>query len=231
MRPSWLSGSNLTRFDVPGLCNEIWVDKAGIACTDYDQLAGCVLGGGAAVNSGLYWKPHPDDWNVSFPAGWKDPDMQESVNKVFTRIPGTTLPSTDGKLYLPQGYNTISGGLNSAGWTYIVANDQNDKRNKTYGHTTYSFINGERGGPMATYLVTASARKNFALWMNTPVNRVIRTGGHITGVEVVCGSTTGTISVTPNTGRVVLSAGTFGSAKLLWRSKKTAASRPVPRLI
>lgn len=54
--PSWLSGTNLTRFDVPGLCNEIWVDSAGIACTDTDQMAGCVLGGGTAVNAGLWWK-------------------------------------------------------------------------------------------------------------------------------------------------------------------------------
>ena len=56
MKPSWLSGTNLTRFDVPGLCNQIWVDSAGIACTDTDQMAGCVLGGGTAVNAGLWWK-------------------------------------------------------------------------------------------------------------------------------------------------------------------------------
>ena len=54
--PDWLDGTNLTRFDVPGLCNQIWVDSAGIACTDTDQMAGCVLGGGTAVNAGLWWK-------------------------------------------------------------------------------------------------------------------------------------------------------------------------------
>ncbi len=219
MKPSWLSGTNLTRFDVPGLCNEIWADRTGIACTDYDQLAGCVLGGGAAINSALYWKPHPDDWNMSFPPGWKDADMQASVDKVFAMIPGTTTPSADGKIYMPQGYNTISGGLNASGWTFIDANKQNDQRNHTYGHTAYSYIGGERGGPMATYLLQATQRKNFSLWMNAGVQRVVRTGGHITGVEVQCGGTTGVINVTPNTGRVILSSGTFGSAKLMWRSK------------
>jgi len=59
MRPEWLRGTNLTRFDVPGLCNQIWVDSAGIACTDTDQMAGCVLGGGTAVNAGLWWKVCP----------------------------------------------------------------------------------------------------------------------------------------------------------------------------
>lgn len=54
--PKWLNGTGLTRFDVPGLCNQIWVDSTGIACSDTDQMAGCVLGGGTAVNAGLWWK-------------------------------------------------------------------------------------------------------------------------------------------------------------------------------
>jgi cellobiose dehydrogenase (acceptor) len=54
--PKWVQGTNLTRFDVPGLCNEIWEDSAGISCTDTDQMAGCVLGGGTAINAGLWWK-------------------------------------------------------------------------------------------------------------------------------------------------------------------------------
>lgn len=54
--PEWLEGTDLTRFDVPGLCNQIWVDSDGIACSDTDQMAGCVLGGGTAVNAGLWWK-------------------------------------------------------------------------------------------------------------------------------------------------------------------------------
>jgi cellobiose dehydrogenase (acceptor) len=218
MKPSWLSGTNLTRFDVPGLCNQIWADRSGIACTDYDQLAGCVLGGGAAINSGLYWKPHPDDWSVSFPEGWKASDMEAAVKRVFTRIPGTMNPSMDGKVYLPGAYNALSAGLTAGGWKSINANEQNDERNKTFSRATYSFINGERGGPMATYLVTASARKNFALWTNANAKRAVRTGGHITGVEVECGSQTGVIKVTPDTGRVIVSGGTFGSPKFLWRS-------------
>ena len=54
--PEWLKGTGLTRFDVPGLCNQIWVDSLGISCSDHEQMAGCVLGGGTAVNAGLWWK-------------------------------------------------------------------------------------------------------------------------------------------------------------------------------
>lgn len=83
------------------------------------------------------------------------------------------------------------------------------------------YSHGERGGPMATYLVSASERSKFHLIMNTTVNKVIRSSGHITGVQVQAygdGGYQGVINVTPATGRVILSAGTFGSAKILLRS-------------
>ena len=40
MKPAWLEGTNLTRFDVPGLFNQIWRDPKGVACDDYDVMAG-----------------------------------------------------------------------------------------------------------------------------------------------------------------------------------------------
>lgn len=219
--PSWLAGTNLTRFDVPGLCNEIWVDSVNIACQDTDQMAGCVLGGGTAVNAGLWWKPNPIDWDYNFPTGWQSSDMAAATSRVFSRIPGTDHPSKDGQLYYQQGFNVLSNGLKAGGWTSVTANNVPASKNRTYSLTPYMFSNGERGGPMATYLVTAKARKNFSMWTGTSVKRVIRTGGHVTGIEVeayVNGGYAGVVNVTSITGRVVLSAGTFGSAKLLMRS-------------
>lgn len=148
--------------------------------------------------------------------------MAAATSRVFSRIPGTDTPSKDGKRYLQQGFDVLSAGLASSGWTSVVANNVPDQKNHTYTHTPYMFSNGERGGPMATYLVTANARSNFKLWTGTAVKRVVRTGGHVTGVEVEAyrdGGYVGTVNLTPNSGRVILSAGTFGSAKLLLRSK------------
>ncbi|OTB00393.1 cellobiose dehydrogenase protein [Hypoxylon sp. CI-4A] len=221
LKPEWLDGTNLTRFDVPGLCNQIWVDSDGISCTDTDQMAGCVLGGGTAVNAGLWWKPYSLDWDYNFPDGWKSEDMAGATERVFSRIPGTYTPSTDGQLYHQEGFQVIAGGLNSSGWTEVTANDVPDQKNHTFSHTPFMFSSGERGGPMATYLASASERDNFSLWTNTSVKRVIRTDGHITGIEVepyLDGGYSGIINVTADTGRVVLSAGTFGSAKILLRS-------------
>lgn len=221
MKPEWLVGTNLTRFDVPGLCNQIWHDSTGIACDDTDQMAGCVLGGGTAVNAGLWWKPNPKDWDYNFPAGWKSSDVAGATNRAFQRIPGTTTPSTDGKLYRQEGFNVLASGFNQSGWAYVTPNDHPDQKNHTYGHTTYMFSHGERGGPLATYLATAAQRKLFTLWTNTSVTRVVRAGGHAVGVETECygpGGKAGTVNVTPLYGRVIVSAGTFGSAKLLMRS-------------
>ncbi|KAI0388725.1 hypothetical protein F5Y17DRAFT_474158 [Xylariaceae sp. FL0594] len=222
MKPKWLENTNLTRFDVPGLCNQIWVDSAGVACKDTDQMAGCVLGGGLAVNAGLWWKAHPKDWDENFPAGWHDSDLRSATFKTFQRVPGTTRPSLDGKLYVSQGVDTLSAALRRGGWRGLDApNNFPSLKNRTFGSTTYMFSGGERRGPLATYLKTAAERDNFQLWMNTPARRALRTGGKITGVELDCKTsqgTYGTVAVTPDTGRVIVSAGTFGSAKFLMRS-------------
>jgi cellobiose dehydrogenase (acceptor) len=215
------------RFDVPGLFNEIWADPTGIVCTDVDQMAGCVLGGGTAVNSGLWWKPHPADWDTNFPGGWKNSDMANATSRVFAKIPGTYIPSMDGKLYLQQGFDMLTGALNASGYNYIVANDHPDQRNHTYAHSTFMISGAERFGPLATYLWNAHQRKQFTLWENTIARRVVRTGGHATGVEVQCNGAgySGVVPLTPKTGRVILSAGTFGSAKLLFRSTLPCLSR------
>ncbi|EAT82523.2 hypothetical protein SNOG_10188 [Parastagonospora nodorum SN15] len=225
MKPAWLEGTNLTRFDVPGLFNQIWRDPKGVACDDYDVMAGCVLGGGTAVNSALYWKPHPSDFDVNFPTGWKSADMQSLIAKVWDLIPGTINPSRDGKLYLQQGFETVAKGLEAAGFKNVIPNDHPDQKNHTFGHSTFFIENAERHGPLATYLVMAMAREKFHLWTNTNVRRVVREGGHVTGVEVECSQGGavgqgyyGIVKVKPTTGRVVLSAGTMGTPKILFRS-------------
>lgn len=219
--PAWLQGTGLTRFDVPGLCNQIWVDSKGIACDDTDQMAGCVLGGGTAVNAGLWYKPYSLDWDYIFPTGWKSRDIQAASNRVQSRIPGTDAPSTDGKRYYQEGFNVLAGGLTAGGWSKVTANSAPDRKNRTFSNAPFMFAGGQRNGPLATYLTSAKKRSNFNLWLNTSVKRVIREGGHITGVEVEAfrdGGYKGIVPVTSVTGRVVLSSGAFGSAKILLRS-------------
>ncbi|KAM0723891.1 hypothetical protein Q7P37_000881 [Cladosporium fusiforme] len=220
MIPGWLADSNLTRFDVPGLSNEIWAHSDGIACTDYSVMAGCVLGGGTAVNAGLWWNPDPLDFDQTFPEGWKYADIEPAIRRAFDKIPYNERPSADGQLYKAQGYEIVAGALEAAGWQNVSAGAQPEEKNRTYTHPNHMFANGERGGPMATYLVDAKELPNFTLMVNTTVNRVIRDGSEATGVEVEAflpGGQCGNINLASG-GKVVLSAGAFGSPKILFRS-------------
>lgn len=220
VKPKWLDGTNLTRFDVPGLCNQIWKDSDGIACKDTPSMAGCVLGGGTAINAGLWWKPNPADFDQVFPGGWRAGDLNGAVNRVFAKIPGTYVPSKDGKTYLRQGFNTLAVALSSAGWNSVDSSAQPATKHKAYSQTPYMFSNGERGGPMATYLVEASKRSNFKMLTNTGVKRIVRTGGKATGVELEAQTSAGKCGTVKlaDKGRVILSAGVFGTSKILMRS-------------
>ena len=115
----------------------------------------------------------------------------------------------------------LSAGLQAGGWSRITANNSPNLKNRTVSNAPFMYSGGQRGGPLATYLTSAKKRSNFNLWLNTTVKRVIREGGHITGVEVEpfrTGGYQGIVPVTSPSGRVILSAGTFGSAKILLRS-------------
>jgi len=218
--PAWLLGKSLTRFDVPGLCNEIWRNSTGIACDDVDQMAGCVLGGGTAINAGMFFVPQDREWDYNFPAGWKASDISAAKQRLFSRIPGTDTPSKDGKRYIQEPYDILGAAVKKAGWKEVAINSNPNAKNRTYGHAPFMFSNGERGGPLATYLVSAKARSNFKLVMNTMTRRVIRSGSIATGVEVSATSSEGKTGIykLKAGGKVILSAGAFGTAKILFRS-------------
>ncbi|RYF40660.1 MAG: GMC family oxidoreductase [Cytophagaceae bacterium] len=150
--------------------------------------------------------------------------MTSAIRKVRERLPWTDKPSIDKKSYLTNGTKIVLDAFTNQSapnsFRYITANEDPD-RDHTTSHTEFFFQNGEKGGPMATYLVTASRRKNFQLQMNTTVGRVLRKGDTATGVDVQSagpGGLTGTVKLTPESGRVILSAGVFNTFKILIRS-------------
>lgn len=131
----------------------------------------------------------------------------------------------DGKSYLTNGTKiAIDAPTNTSLpnlFRFIQVNDELDDRDRVTSYSEFFFINGEKGGPMATYLVTASKRKNFRLQLNTTVTSILRNGDLATGIEVGAtspGGLTGTIKLTPKTGCVILSAGVFNTFKILLRS-------------
>lgn len=146
--------------------------------------------------------------------------MEEATERAFSRIPWTDHSSQDGILYNQQGADLLSQGLENIGWENVTGNLVPDEKNRTFSHSEYFFLHGERGGPLETYLVSASKRNNFKLALNTTVTRLVRTGGHVSGVQVEAsgpGGWNGTVNLSAE-GRVILSAGVFNTAKILFRS-------------
>lgn len=161
------------------------------------------------------------DWDTQFPHGWKAEDLSAATDRAFQRVPWTNIHSKDGILYNREANDLITKGLVENGWTSVEANNEPDAKRRTVSQSEYFFQHGERGGLLETYLVSAAARGNFKLWTNTLVTRVERGGESVTGVQVEPageGGYNGTVKLAAG-GRVILSAGVFGSAKILFRSE------------
>lgn len=220
-QPTWAAGYNLTKFDIPGLFETMFTDPNPPFwwCKDITVFAGCLLGGGTSINGALYWLPPDSDFTTAqgWPASWVNHGPYTA--KLKARLPSTDHPSTDGKRYLEQTFNVVSQLLNAQGYQNITINDNTNFKDHAYGYSAYDFIAGKRGGPVATYLQTAKVRKNFELRMNTFVWNVVRNGANITGVQTndPCAGPAGVISLNAG-GRVILSAGSLGTPRILFRS-------------
>ncbi|KAJ6504248.1 cellobiose dehydrogenase [Mycena vitilis] len=215
----WLKGTNMTKFDVPGLFESMFTDPNDFWwCKDITVFAGCLVGGGGSVNGALYWLPSDNDFstNAGWPQEWTNHQPYTAALKA--RLPPTDAPSTDGKRYLEEVSTVVSQMLVPQGYRNVTINDSPNSKDHIYGYAAYDFIKGKRGGPVATYLQTALPRSNFKLKMYTNVLNVVRNGSQITGVHT--NDTTvlnGFYPLNPG-GRVILSAGSYGSARILFRS-------------
>ncbi|KAG8683270.1 hypothetical protein FRC09_016182, partial [Ceratobasidium sp. 395] len=219
--PPWPSKTSLTRFDIPGLFEGMFAGSNPYWwCDDVLPFAGCLVGGGTAINGLLYWYPTDAEFATSngWPSGWQS--VSTYLPKVKARLPSTDTPSTDGKRYLTQVYDVVKTLLSKQGYQETTINDNPNAKDHVFGNPAYYTVGGRRNGPMGTYLKTAKARSNFKLMMYTKVLSVVRNGAQITGVQTnntaIGGN--GIIPLTSSKGRVIMAAGAFGTSKLLFQS-------------
>ena len=93
-------------------------------------------------------------------------------------------------------------------------NDVPNDKTKVFGRPEYMYENGQRSGPVKTYLQTSLARPNFHFEHSVQVKRVVRNGKQATGVVAIVQGAQKTINLS-KTGRVVLSGGALFSPQLL----------------
>ncbi|KAF7926502.1 hypothetical protein BELL_0239g00080 [Botrytis elliptica] len=218
-RPEWLSGTNLSRVDVPGLYKSIFADGGGLVCgAEANAYGGCTIGGSSAINAGLFFEPPASDWDLYFPAEWNSTSMDASIQRLYDTQPSTNLTSQDGIRYLQTGYDAARKWLvDGLGYKDVDINAQADDKTEVFGYPIFDYDNGQRGGPVTTYLQSALQRSNFRLQSGVRVVRVERDGDTATGVTALINGVETIISTTP-TGRVVLSAGAIQSPSLLMYS-------------
>ncbi|KAG8697384.1 hypothetical protein FRC08_006563 [Ceratobasidium sp. 394] len=219
--PPWPTKTNLTRFDIPGLFEGMFAGSNPYWwCDDVLPFAGCLVGGGTAINGLLYWYPTDAEFATSngWPSGWQTPS--DYIAKVKARLPSTDTPSTDGKRYLTQVYDVTKAILTKQGYQETTINNNPNAKDHVVGNPAYYIQGGRRYGVVGTYLKTAKARSNFKLMTYTKVLSVVRNGAQITGVQTnntaIGGN--GIIPLTSTKGRVILSAGAFSTSKLLFQS-------------
>lgn len=113
----------------------------------------------------------------------------------------------------------LGGFLDTLNYTEIDPIATPNAKFQVYSHIPTNVQHGERGGPVRSYLPLAQKLPNFSLQLHTKVLQVVRTGSSITGV-LVENTQTGvqtTISVADK-GRVVLSAGSMSTPRILFNS-------------
>ena len=215
---SW--NHTLTLFDVPGLMNVLLAAGANVLCTDVPTgaFAGCVLGGGTAVNGLQFVRPASFDFDDKWPAGWKWADVQAAAERLYARNPGAIIPSADGKLYDNDAYDVASKFIASGGYTQVDTNKEPDKKHKVYSYPALNTEGGFRAGPVRTYLPIAKGLPEFKLQLHTKVIRTVRTGSTITGVEIEDATGQRSVININSGGKVILAAGAMSSPRILFNS-------------
>jgi cellobiose dehydrogenase (acceptor) len=219
--PGWLNGTDLSRVDVPGLYKSIFsIPDGNLTCAPdvVNAFQGCTVGGNTAINAGLFFQPPASDWDLYFPTGWKNNDMQSAINKVRAKQPSTDNPSQDGQRYLQSGFEAAKQWLvDGAGYTEVGLNDgpANHTKTKRFGHPVYNYEGGQRSGPVKTYLQSALERENFSFETGARVLRVSRDGDVATGVEIKSNDASTVEYCVKEDGQIILSAGAMLSPQLL----------------
>ena len=218
-RPAWLSGTNLSRVDVPGLYMSIFSTPSKMTCgSKVNAFGGCTIGGNSAINAGLFFEPPASDFDKYMPTGWKHSDLVPSIKRLYATQPSSNTPSKDKMQYLQSGYIAAKKWLvTNAGYAETDINANSAKKTKVFGHPVYDYNNAQRGGPAISYMQTALKRSNFHLQSGAWVQRVVRKGKTATGVIATINGASTTFSLKP-TGRVIVSGGALKSPELLMKS-------------
>lgn len=209
--------NTLTPYDVPALGSSLSAIPGTKVCSDTASMAGCLLGGSSSINGENFIHPPAHDFE-NWPAGWSSADVSEAADRLYSRNPGTTQPSADGKYHDDMAYQVVSSYLDAQGWSNVDSIKTPDEKRMVYSRPAWSIKNNMRAGPARTYMPFAEALDNFTLQLGAKVIQVIRSGSSVTGVLIELDSGSQQIINLKQGGKVVLAAGALSTPRILWNS-------------
>ncbi|KAL1864680.1 hypothetical protein Daus18300_007482 [Diaporthe australafricana] len=212
---SW--NDTLTPYDVPALGSSLSALPGTKICSDTASMAGCLLGGSSSINGENFIHPPAHDFE-NWPAGWSWSDVSKAAERLYSRNPGTTQPSVDGKFYDDMAYNVVASYLDAQGWSNVDSIETPDEKHMVYSRPAWSIANNMRSGPARTYMPFAEALDNFTLKLGSKVVQVKRTGSSVTGVLAELEDGSQQIINLKEGGKVVLAAGALSTPRILWNS-------------
>jgi choline dehydrogenase-like flavoprotein len=182
---------------------------------------GRVLGGGGSINSQVFARGVDEDydsWVTDFGCeGWS----ADEVNKYFVRSEansrlsaphhGTQGPLGVSDLLRPH---KLSAAFVKAGQEYGLPYNSDFNGAEQYGVGFYQSTtkNGRRCSAAVAYLKPARKRPNLTVRANVTVSKVVINHGRAVGIQAIEGGSVRTYSANRE---VIISAGAFGSPKLL----------------
>lgn len=145
--------------------------------------------------------------------------MEAAISRLLSRQPASSRYSQDGAFYVQSGYDSVHKWIvDGAGYANVSFVQDTDNKEGVFGRPVYNYIDGQRGGPVRTYLQSALSRDNFHLETGVRVKYIERKDGIASGVSVVLGNGEAkSVKITQN-GRVILSAGALLSPQILMYS-------------
>lgn len=207
----------LTPYDIPALGSSLTTLSGTKFCSDTASTAGCLLGGSSSINGLNFIHPPEHDFE-RWPTGWQWSDISEAADRLYSRNPGTTLPSADKKYYDDSAFTTLSSLLAGKKWTQVDSIESPNEKHNVYSRPAWSITGNLRAGPARTYMPFAKALPNFTLKLETKVTQLVRTGGKITGVLTLAADGSSQLINLKDNGKVVLAAGAMSTPRILWNS-------------
>ncbi|KAF4634645.1 hypothetical protein G7Y89_g3462 [Cudoniella acicularis] len=202
----------VTQYDVPSMSYYLTTSSDTTEyCTDTASMARCLLGGGTIVNALMFVRPQEVDFKGKWPTGWKWDDVSTAADRLYSRNPGTTLASTDGK----HGASSPPSSPASATLKPTPSNPPTTNKGlllPSLGHPSL------RAGPVKSYFPLANRLTDFHLSLNTKVLRAIRSNSTVTGVEIETSTKSREIINLDTNGRILLAGGTMSTPRILFNS-------------